>query len=182
MIKLKNILVIFSLMLTYSYATASPSETNYFNMTFKGVDAQNFKNKLITKDNFVYGQNDENIAYNYYLYFSTSTSSEANKFTLGLECQQRVLNYTSSEANELAPSCHFVYFTSSPVEMHTTIAMTEDVSKKVFQNFKWQKHSKYGFDYFGCYDSTDAGCPNIRYYPADQTRSQAELTISYFKP
>ncbi|NCN40341.1 hypothetical protein GW916_03740 [bacterium] len=169
-----------------SLAVASPSESNHFQIEFKGADAENFKAKQISESSREYGPYGSHIMHDYSLGFSKQVGESAN-FRFLLECQQRILNYRSENAELLAPTCSFSYSTvffeagEKVIDSYTQIDVTPDIAKKMIQNLEWKEYQNTGRYYFGCYDNRDSGCPNIRYTPASASKD-ALVEISYYKP
>ncbi len=169
--------IILASVITTSVANASPSETNYFYIVLKGKDAEQFRNTEPYQDNWFYGDNESHIAKNFY-FFYTKDKGLPTEFNLEITCQQRVLNYKTSEAKHLAPSCYFTYQNNVA---YTNIIMTNDISAKMIKEMKWTQSKYRGESYYGCDDGMDAGCPVIRFIPKSDKR-EAEMDIKFFKP
>jgi hypothetical protein len=168
---------------------ASPSQTNHFQLNFKGADAENFKSGRVFEKSSEYGANSEHSMHDYTFSFIKKMGDSGYRFVFTIECQQRVLDYRSQNPNPLAPACTFFYFTEAPenvsshsnIEMYTNIDMTADVSKRMIQKFSWSEHRDSGSFYFGCRDNTDSGCPTITYTPSNGSE-ESSVEVIYYKP
>lgn len=171
-----------------SLVMASPSETNILQIIYKNDDAENFKAEQVQQIDREYGPNNSHVMHDYSLGFTKALGADAS-FVFLLECQQRVLDYQTDEAQVQAPTCSFTYFTqmnetatqTRSIVSDTYIEVEAEYAEKMIQNLSWQEYNNSGWYYFGCFDNVDSGCPNIRFYPATAT-SNAEAEITYYKP